>query len=227
MTDDREPKYLIKSYVYNPDQPFAQDYKDFWVTAVDSTIKHLAVHPYGFDDVTWITQLDDSGSPLWQMDDYSCFAGGNYLLGGAYLGREDFIKLGLAFTDSCHRLFNTTVSGLNPLTIAWYGPNNTAVNPAYNGNNATAQAARSYYEAAGGYFINVESAFATLYTLYPEPIESVMYAYRITGDTKWQDYNWETFNSIKNDADRGSVVVSSLWDVTQPLGGDEYPDVPR
>lgn len=54
-----------------------------------------------------------------------------------------------------------------------------------------------------------------------------MYAYRITGDTKWQEYNWEIFSAIQKDAKRGGVVVSSLWDVTQPNGGEEYPDVPR
>jgi mannosyl-oligosaccharide alpha-1,2-mannosidase len=220
-------KYLIKTYIYDPTAPLAEEYKDFWVTAVESTVQHLAVHPFGFPDVTWITELSDDGAPTWDMDDYSCFAGGNFLLGGSYLDRSDFIELGLAFADSCHRLYNTTDSGLNPLSIAWFGPNNTATNPAYNGNTATAQEARSFYEAAGGYFIDFESAFATLYTLYPEPIESMYYAYRITGDPKWQDYNWEVFQAIKMDAERGNVVVSSLDDVTQPNGGGEWPDVPR
>lgn len=99
------------------------------------------------------------------MDDYSCFAGGNFPLGGAYLGRNDFIKLGLAFTDTCHRQFNTTQSGLNPLTIAWYGPDNLANNPAYNGDSDTAKQARSYYDAAKGYFINFEAGYSNLYTL--------------------------------------------------------------
>lgn len=205
----------------------AEEYKDFWVTAVESTQKYLAVHPYGFDGVTWITELDASGVPRYYMDDYSCFAGGNFLLGGAYLSREDFKEFGLAVTDSCHRLYNTTASGLNPLGIAWYGPNNTAYNPVYNGDGESAQQARSYYENAGGYFPDFNGTQAGLYTLYPEPIESMMYAYRITGDTKWQDYNWEVFQAIKNDADRGDVVVSSLTNVTQPNGGDQYPDVPR
>ena len=188
---------------------------------MESTREHIAVHPYGFPDVTFITETDNDGVPNYTMDDYTCFAGGNILLGGAYLDRNDFKEFGLELTDSCHRLYNTTVSGLNPLTIGFYGPNGTASNPAYNGNGTTAQQARAYYEKAGGYFVNFEdNGFAGLYTLYPEPIESIFYAYRITGDSKWQDYNWGVFESIKADCDRGSVTATSVSDVTQPMGGD-------
>lgn len=52
---------------------------------MESTIDHIAVHPYGHPELTFITVLNNTGSPLWEMDDYSCFAGGNFLLGGAYL----------------------------------------------------------------------------------------------------------------------------------------------
>jgi mannosyl-oligosaccharide alpha-1,2-mannosidase len=44
----------------------------------------------------------------------ACFAGGNLLLGGAYLDRPDITDLGVEVTDSCHWLFNTTTTGLNP-----------------------------------------------------------------------------------------------------------------
>lgn len=162
------------------------------------------------------------------MDDYSCFSGGNFLLGGQYLGRKDFIELGLAVTDSCHGLFNSTTSGLNPLTIAFYGPDNEAANPAFNGDGETAKKARAYYEAKNqGYFINFEEGFSNLNTLYPEPIESIMYAYRITGDSKWQDYNYEIFTSMRNCTSRNGIVASSLIDVEQPYGGGPFPDLPR
>lgn len=218
---------MIKAYIYDPTIELSATYKDFWITAVESTAEHLAVHPYGFEDVTWITQLTTDGTPRYEMDDYSCFAGGNFLLGGAYLGRSDFIDLGLSVADSCNRLFNTSASGLNPLSIAWYGPDNTAHNPAYNEGGALADKARSFYDNAGGYFVDFDRGYSTLYTLYPEPMESMMYAYRITGDTKWQDDNWKIFQSIKTAAQRGDVVVSSLTDVTQPDGGGQFPDLPR
>lgn len=48
-------------------------------------------------------------------DRQSCFAGGNYLLGGAYLQKQEYIDLGLAVTDSCHATYNNTKTGLGPL----------------------------------------------------------------------------------------------------------------
>ena len=198
----------------------ANGYKSYWTTAVESTIKHLFSHPHGFPEITFITQTDNDGKPIYTMDDYSCFAGGNFLLGGAYLGREDFKTAGLALTDSCHRLYNTTASGLNPLVVAWYGPNNKASNNDYNGNGATAKEAREYYEKAGYFLPLNDNGFAALYTLYPEPIESMFYAYRITGDRQWQEKNWKIFQSIKGGAQRGDIAACSLSDVTKPKGGD-------
>lgn len=218
-------EYLIKSVVYDPSQPLAEQYKDFWVTAVESTQKHLAVHPYGRPELTFLTVLNNTGAPLWEMDDYSCFAGGNFLLGGSYLDRPDFIELGLAFTDSCHALYNTTVSGLNPLAIGWYGPDNMAAEAQFNGNGSTAVAARAFFEK-NGYFIR-DDASGELYTLYPEPIESMMYAWRITGDTKWQDYNWEVFQAMQAGGHRPPVAMSSLYNVSAPRGGDQFNDIPR
>lgn len=198
----------------------ADEYIEFWTTTVQSTIDHLIAHPYGFPGISFITQTDDNGKPIYTMDDYSCFAGGNFLLGGAYLGRKDFEKIGLALTDTCHRLYNTTTSGLNPLLVAWYGPDNKAINPIYNGDGQTAIEARAFYEKAG-YFLPLEdNGFSALYTLYPEPIESMFYAYRITGDSTWQDRNWEVFKSIKKNCQRGEVEACSLSDVLQPKGGD-------
>lgn len=192
---------------------------------MESTIKYLAVHPYEHPELTFITTLNNTGAPLYESDDYTCFAGGNFLLGGAYLNRQDFIDLGLAVTDSCHALFNSTTSGLNPLSYGWYGPDNMAAEPQYNGNGSTATAAREYFDKHG-YFIRLD-AWGALYTLYPEPIESMMYAYRITGDPMWQEYNWGVFQSLQADGNRPPVPMSSLTDVTQPRAGGQFNDIPR
>jgi mannosyl-oligosaccharide alpha-1,2-mannosidase len=107
-------EYLIKTYVYAPTEPSTVDYKNFWVGTADSTIKYLAKHPFDHPELTFITQLDANGVPEYTMDDYACFAGGNLLLGGRYLNDSAIFDLGLAVTDSCHALFNTSEAGLNP-----------------------------------------------------------------------------------------------------------------
>lgn len=107
-------EYLIKTYVYAPTEPSTASYKDFWVGTAESTSKYLAQHPFEHPELTFISQLDENGTLENTMDDYACFAGGNLLLGGRYLNDSAIFDLGLAVTDSCHSLFNTSEAGLNP-----------------------------------------------------------------------------------------------------------------
>lgn len=107
-------EYLIKTYIYAPTEPDTVNLKNFWLTTVDSTMKYLASHPYQRPELTFISQLDNNGVQELTMDDYACFAGGNLILGGKYLGRADIFDFGIAVTDSCHALFNTSAAGLNP-----------------------------------------------------------------------------------------------------------------
>lgn len=139
------------------------------------------------------------------MDDYACFAGGNFLLGAKYLNMPEFFDLGIKVTDSCHYFYNHTATGLGPVSWAWYNASNEAYDPADNTN-----ATRRAEAAQDGYFIT-----DPIYDAFPEALESVFYAYRITGDTVWQDYNWNTFQSIKNQlAPTGPDPAIS--DVNQP-----------
>jgi mannosyl-oligosaccharide alpha-1,2-mannosidase len=45
-------------------------YKEFWVTTAQSSLEHIALHPYGFPDLTYLSEGDASGNLMWQMDDY-------------------------------------------------------------------------------------------------------------------------------------------------------------
>lgn len=209
-------EYLIKSAIYNPAASTAAPYQDFWISAAESTEKHLAVHPFGHPELTFITQLNATGAPEYAMDDYACFAGGNLLLGGAYLGRPDISALGLAVTDSCHALYNATPAGLNPHAWAWYSAANET-GPSYQ--NVSHD--RAFFDAKG--FFPLDNA----HMLYPEPIESVMYAWRITGDKKWQEYAWEMFQALENCGHRGGSAMTPVWDVMKEKGGDQWDLMPR
>ncbi|ORX40714.1 glycoside hydrolase [Kockovaella imperatae] len=202
-------EYLIKSVVYDDTQQYAGEYQSFWTTAVESTQQHLAVHPYNHSELTFINILNNTGYPTDEMDDYSCFAGGNWLLG----------------EHTCHALYNSTASGLNPLAIGWYdAETNLAYEAKYNNDSSEAAVARANADE-WGYFIRYDD-YGALYTLYPEPIESMFYAWRITGDEKWRDYNWEVFQAQQRDGKRPPVTMSSLFNVSMPNGGDQYPDIP-
>ena len=101
----------------------------------------------------------------------ACFAGGNLLLGGAYLNRPDISALGVAVTDGCHATYNTTITGLGPLEWAWYNSSDLAFNP-----NNDIDTPRRLAAAKNGHFITGYN-----WDFRPESLESIFYAYRITG----------------------------------------------
>ncbi|OKL62166.1 hypothetical protein UA08_02164 [Talaromyces atroroseus] len=188
-------EYLIKTYYYKPESAAFSVMKDFWVSTAESTIKHIALHPYNHPELTFISAGDVEGNIEWSGDDYSCFAGGNLLLGGVFLGRQDITDLGVAFTDACHLFYNTTVTGLGPLGFAWYNASNDAYEESWNTNETYREMAEEF-----GYFIPEGNE---QWDSFPESIESIFYAYRITGDSKWQGYNWEIFESVAKQSEAG------------------------
>ena len=204
-------EYLIKSYQYQQN-PTTTQYKDFWLQAVQSTIEYIALHPYNFPNLTFISELDTNGSITYTQDDYSCFAGGNFLLGCKLLGMPELCDLGVAAADGCHQTYNTTLTGLGPLYWGWYNASNEQYDPLED-NDAAARAWAERY----GYFIEYQDE---TWALFPESIESLFYAYRITGDTRWQDYAWEVFLAI-NSTSRNGVAFTKVNNVNMPFGGSQ------
>ena len=92
-------------------------------------------------------------------------------------------------------------TGIGPEVFSW----NTTTLPA----NQT-----EFYRRAG-FWIEVPS-----YDLRPEVIESYYYAYRATGDSKYQDWAWEGFQAI-NASTRAASGFSAISDVNTPGGGDK------
>lgn len=187
-------------------------YKNFWLTAAQSTVEDIALHPYDFPAITFLSSLDVNGSIEYSQDDFSCFAGGNFMLGGKLLDMPELVDLGVAVTDGCHQTYNTTLTGLGPISWAWYNSSNLAYNPLDDNDSAERKLAAKY-----GYFIpfgdeNYESR--------PESIESIFYAHRITGDSRWAEYNWEIFQAINNTM-RNNIAFATINNVNMPFGGSE------
>lgn len=157
--DDSFYEYLLKMYVY--DSSRYSNYSDRWTVAADSTIKYLTSNPASRPDLTFLATFVNQ-TFVNSSEHLTCFAGGNFLLGGSVLGRQDYIDFGLALVDGCHDTYNSTLTGIGPEAFSW---NTTGV-------NATNQA---FYDANGFYITD------PLYDLRPEVIESYYYAYRITG----------------------------------------------
>ena len=72
-----------------------------------------------------------------------------------------------------------------------------------------------FYDEAGFW------ATSAAYILRPETMESLYYAYRVTGDRKYQDMAWEAFGNMKEVAKAGSAYAS-VRDVTKADGGGNF-----
>ena len=158
-SDDSFYEYLIKMYIYDANRFSA--YKDRWVLAADSSIKHLASHPSSRPNITFLAFFNNK-TLIDASEHLACFDGGNFLLGGQALGKQQYIDFGLALVDGCHETYNNTVTGIGPERFSWKTPSKNSTR-------------RAFFDRAGFYITDRG------YDLRPEVIESFYYAYRITG----------------------------------------------
>ncbi|KAK4619976.1 Mannosyl-oligosaccharide alpha-1,2-mannosidase [Fulvia fulva] len=194
--DDSFYEYLIKMFVYDTSR-FAE-YRDRWILAADSSIQYLASHPSSRPDLTFLAAYKGT-TTINSSQHLACFDGGNYLLGGIVLKEQKYTDFGLQLVDSCEDTYSQTLTGIGPESFSW----NTTTLPA----NQT-----EFYERAGFWITNGN------YILRPEVIESFYYAYRVTGDRKYQDYAWSAIQAI-NATTRVGSGFSSINDVNEAGGG--------
>ncbi|PHH88915.1 hypothetical protein CDD83_6895 [Cordyceps sp. RAO-2017] len=199
-------EYLIKMYQYDP-EAFGE-YRDRWVLAADSTMEHLASHPSTRRNLTFLAQY--SGQTIDPVSTHlASFAGGNFILGGVVLNQDKYKKFGLELTESYFNNYIQAPAGIGPEVFRWVD----AALPPNDGNNGPPPASQRSFYAKSGFYTT-----AGAYILRPETLESVYYAYRLTGDRKWQDMAWRAFVSIDRACRTGSGFAE-LNDVMQPNGG--------
>lgn len=189
-------EYLIKMYVYDPER--YGDYLDRWILAVDSSIEHLASSPAPRPDITWLAGYN--GKNISKSSQHlACFDGGNFILGGQVLKKQEYIDFGLKLVNGCHETYISTATRIGPEVFGWDSskvPSNQA----------------SFFNKTGFYIQNGG------YQLRPEVIESYYYAYRATSDVKYQEWAWDAFLAI-NATTRVGSGFSSISDVNKPNGG--------
>lgn len=189
-------EYLIKMYVYDPSR--YSEYRDRWEVAVDSSIKYLASHPAPRPDITWLAEYNGKNISLTSQH-LACFDGGNFILGGQVLDKQEYIDFGLKLVNGCHETYTATATGIGPESFGW--------DPAKVPSDQAA-----FYNRTGFY---IRSG---AYILRPETMESYYYAYRATGDEKYQQWAWDAFLAI-NSTTRVGSGYSSISDVNAKGGG--------
>ena len=160
--DDSFYEYLIKMYVY--DSSRFSNYSDRWTLAADSTIKYLTSHPSSQPQLTFLSSFVNT-SFVNVSEHLTCFDGGNFILGGQVLGRQDYIDFGLQLVNGCHNTYDSTATMIGPEQFSW---DTFSISPEET----------DFYNEHGFYITNPS------YGLRPEVIESFYYAFRATGEEK-------------------------------------------
>lgn len=133
--------------------------------------------------------------------------GGNIILGGILLKEQKYIDFGLKLAESYFATYLGTPSGLGPESFAWI---DSATDEPGEG---PPEDQADLYQVAGFW---VRSG---AYILRPETMESLYYAYRVTGDSKWQDLAWEGFQTMSRLCRAGSGF-SGVRNVLHGNGGE-------
>ncbi|GKT94184.1 glycoside hydrolase family 47 protein [Colletotrichum tofieldiae] len=219
-------EYLIKMWLY--DQNRFSLYRDRWVAAADSSIKFLASSPTTRPDLTFLAAYNNANLrfisthrefvvftrhaiQVLTESQVACFDGGNFILGGLVLKEQKYVDFGIKLTEACRETYKQTATGIGPEIFRWQDdrpPVNKTLNPDPPANQT------EFYQRAGFWIRQGGSG----YVLRPEVIESYYYAYRATGDTKYQDWAWDAFLAINKTCSVGSGF-SSITDVNDPKGG--------
>ncbi|KAI5241641.1 glycoside hydrolase family 47 protein [Aureobasidium subglaciale] len=196
--DDSYYEYLLKMHVYDPEQ--FSTYKDEWLKAVDSSVNGgMFSHPYTRPDLTFLSSWNGP-KPTDVTGHLACFAGGNWILGGIVLGNQTLVELGQQLTDSCAETYSATITGIGPEGWTWEVDDDDI------------KVDNQFYDDNGFNITSID------YDLRPEVLESLYYAYRATGDPKYQEWSWKAFQAINATCRVGSGF-SSITNVNASHGG--------
>ena len=161
-------------------------------------MQYLASRPSSRLDLVFLATFNGTTTDFVSQH-LACFDGGNFILGGQVLGRQDITNFGLQLTAACHDTYNSTATRIGPEIFSW----NSSDVPA----NQT-----GFYNSAGFW---IEQA---TYDLRPEVIESYYYAYQATGDQMYRDWAWDAFLAI-NSTTRVALGFTQISNVNTPGGG--------
>jgi mannosyl-oligosaccharide alpha-1,2-mannosidase len=129
----------------------------------------------------------------------ACFAGGSFLLGGLVLDEQKYIDFGLQLVAGCHETYTATATGIGPEIFNWLPStcNSSSTSPDCTIPSKYADQA-AFYNSSGFWISD------STYDLRPEVLESIYYAYRITGNPMYQDWAWSAFLAINSTCRFGS-----------------------
>lgn len=198
-------EYLIKhARLSNTDDAV---YIDTWLTAIDSSIKHL-LRTSVVGNHTHLADYDADGRIRHTSSHLACFHGGNFLYGGRLLDNQTIIDVGLKLVDSCWNTYASTATGIGPDSFGFISADGS-----YTGHGDVISNEQMAFNNKSGFYPRGRG-----YIHRPEVLESNFHAWRVTGDKKYLDRAASAVASF-NKYLRLSTGFPGLHDVNQPQGG--------
>ncbi|KAJ1725939.1 hypothetical protein LPJ61_005532, partial [Coemansia biformis] len=203
-------EYLLKQHIlHNMRQP---KYGQQYVTAVEAIKTKLVGRTQsGMPYLGSITSPDAAVTTA--MEHLACFFPGLLALGAQAMDRPQDLGLAEELTRTCYLSYKLTATGLGPEKFQITDRKSPRMLPTRVGTDPGPVVPPSSEEG-----VRI-TAIDSRYILRPETIESLFVLYRVTGDTKYQEWGWEIFQSIEKYT-KADVGYAAYEDVgkTDPAG---------
>ncbi|KAJ4292064.1 hypothetical protein N0V90_009963 [Kalmusia sp. IMI 367209] len=185
-------EYLMKMTLLAPPfDPYLEKYKDQFLMAAQSLRKRYssrsAVAPNHTMQHLFVAQGDDKWF-LNRQSHLACFAPGTLLLASKFHGNKGLGTFALALLEGCRHTYSSTPSKIGPEEWSWI-PKFGYDDPVY-----APSTTRETEEWRTSGLWSVDTRFKGR----PEYVESLFYAYRITGDTRFREWAWEAFQAMED-----------------------------
>ena|SRR5579871_2769202 len=145
------------------------------------------------------------------------------MLGGRALGREDIFQFGLDLLEGCWHTYTVTPTGISPERTAsfnvankvWKWKSNDTSDEPYTQISRQQWEDYGFWSASREYFLRPGQSPSFVANV--ETLESIFYAYRLTGNKTYQDWAWSAFHHISA-VTRAPYGYSAIKDVLTPGG---------
>jgi mannosyl-oligosaccharide alpha-1,2-mannosidase len=184
-------EYLLKMTLLAPkSDPYLDSYKSTFIHAVKSLRKSLGSRSAPAVDHVMQHLYIGRSNDKWYLNrqgHLACFAPGTILLASKFYDKPEFKTFALALLEGCHHAYTSTPSKIGPESWSWI-PKFGFEDPVYLPSTARE---KSEHRSTGIW------SWDPRYKGRPEYFESLFYAYRITGESRFREWAWEAFSAIE------------------------------
>ncbi|PSN69513.1 seven-hairpin glycosidase [Corynespora cassiicola Philippines] len=185
-------EYLIKLTMLAPStDPYMDMYKTKGLEAAHSLRDYLASRsapaPGHYTQHLFIGRQDDTQYQNKQSH-LACFAPGTILLAAQFHDEPYLRTFALALLEGCHHTYTSTPTKIGPEIWSWIPKFNDEDGPLY---APDSERRKAEWKDLGFWATDAR------YKGRPEYVESLFYAYRITGEERFREWAWEAFQAME------------------------------